>query len=88
MTTVAGKRINATITLHGDGRADVSVFLLASDGQQTRLAVPPVPHPEAIEGFIYALAAQHGVAADAIEIIVDDQRSPFRGHQPPSGPLH
>lgn len=80
MTTAAGRRISAKITLHGSGRADVSVFLVDGAGQQTRLVVPPLGHPEALEGFIYALAAQHGIAADAIEITIDDQRSPFRGH--------
>ncbi len=88
MTAPTNQRISAEITLHGDGTADVSVLLIASDGKQTRLAVPPVAHPEALEGFIYALAAQHGVAAAAVAITLDDQRSPFRGHQPVPGRVH
>jgi hypothetical protein len=76
------------MTLYGDGTAGVSVFLVEPDGKQTRLAVPPVFHPEALEGFVYALAAQHGVAPDAVGIVFEDQRSPFFGHQPISGQMH
>jgi hypothetical protein len=88
MTAPTNRRISAKITLHGDGSADVSVFLIESDGKQTRLAVPPLAHPEALEGFIYALAAQHKLAANAVAITVDDQRSPLRGHQPFSDRVH
>ena len=88
MTTAPGKRISAKITLHGDGSVDISVFLVEADGKQKRLAVPPIAQPDALEGFIYALAAQHGVAAGAVDIAVNDQRSPFWGHQPVPGQVH
>ena len=88
MTTTLDRRIGARITLHGDGSAAASVFLVEADGKRTRLAVPPVAHPEALEGFIHALAAQHGVAADAVDITVDDRRSPFFGHPPAPGRGH
>jgi hypothetical protein len=87
MAAPTNRRISAMITLHGDGSAAVSVLLIEADGKQTSLSVPPIAHPEALEGFIYALAAQHGVAPDAIDLAVDDRRSPFHGHQPP-GQVH
>lgn len=83
--TTADRCIRAKITLHGNGSADVEVILVEGD-KETRLTVPPLAHADAIEGFIYALAAQHRIAVEAIEIAVEDQRSPFFGH--PSGPPH
>jgi hypothetical protein len=88
MMITTDRRIRAKITIRGHGGADVSVILIEGDGKETRLAVPPLAHPDAIEGFIYALAAQHGVGVDAVEIAVEDQRSPFFGRQPVPGQVH
>jgi hypothetical protein len=52
--------------MNGDGSADITVFLVEADANRRGYAAAHA-QPEALEGFIYALAAQHGVAADAFD---------------------